>query len=411
MEITSKSYLLLYKNNSGTTYIDTHKELDVVIKEFKKQITDIFKSEVKEEDKIKFKNTIQFSYLSNKNDNEIGISIIRKYKPTVKKIDDLKNKIIDYLLEKDIYKINLEKREIYNENILKIAGFKPCQNCNGYKENIIKKEVDSDNKFAILATMSSGKSTLINALLGRDLLPSENQACTGKIFEISNLNSKLESIETLKDDEIVSEQIEISSLKNINNDNSVDKIRINTNFFEIKRKIVLYDTPGVNNYMNENHQKTTYDFLEKNDIKNLIYILNATQIGVVDDKKFLIDLKELMQKQNNKIYFILNKMDTIDSKYEEKDEIIKNVKKYLEEIGFKNPILVPTSAQVAKILRKGMNNNLETRREKIEFKNYIDSYLERNNLLKTANEVTNEVIQKIILETGIKKLELLINKI
>ncbi|MGL5053102.1 MAG: hypothetical protein ACRC5W_05865 [Cetobacterium sp.] len=163
--------------------------------------------------------------------------------------------------------------------------------------------------------------------------------------------------------------------------------------------------------MNENHQKTTYDFLEKNDIKNLIYILNATQIGVVDDKKFLIDLKELMQKQNNKIYFILNKMDTIDSKYEEKDEIIKNVKKYLEEIGFKNPILVPTSAQVAKILRKGMNNDLETRKEKIEFKNYIDSYLERNNLLRTANEIDNEVIQKIILETGIKNIEFLINKI
>ena len=32
--------------------------------------------------------------------------------------------------------------------------------------------------------MSSGKSTLINALLGEELLPNENQACTSKIFKI-----------------------------------------------------------------------------------------------------------------------------------------------------------------------------------------------------------------------------------
>ena len=36
----------------------------------------------------------------------------------------------------------------------------------------------------VVATMSSGKSTLINALIGRELLPSSNCACTAKAVAI-----------------------------------------------------------------------------------------------------------------------------------------------------------------------------------------------------------------------------------
>ena len=36
----------------------------------------------------------------------------------------------------------------------------------------------------VMANMSSGKSTLINALLEKDILPSKNQACTAKIYSI-----------------------------------------------------------------------------------------------------------------------------------------------------------------------------------------------------------------------------------
>ena len=41
-------------------------------------------------------------------------------------------------------------------------------------------------EICVASTMSSGKSTFINALLGHEVLPSENQACTGKLFKIEN---------------------------------------------------------------------------------------------------------------------------------------------------------------------------------------------------------------------------------
>ncbi len=36
----------------------------------------------------------------------------------------------------------------------------------------------------VVATMSSGKSTLINALLGKEILPSSNRACTALRYSI-----------------------------------------------------------------------------------------------------------------------------------------------------------------------------------------------------------------------------------
>ena len=40
----------------------------------------------------------------------------------------------------------------------------------------------------VMATMSSGKSTLINALLSKKLLPSSNEACTTTITKVINTN-------------------------------------------------------------------------------------------------------------------------------------------------------------------------------------------------------------------------------
>ena len=271
---------------------------------------------------------------------------------------------------------------------------------------------NKDCRFAVLSTMSSGKSTLINALLGKDILPSENQACTGKVFEISNLKIKKETIQSLKNEEIIFNKIDSKFLKELNNNSEIDRIKVKARFYAIDKEIVLYDTPGINNYMNKNHEKITYDFLEKNEIKNIIYILNATQIGVNDDRKFLLDLKEFYKNKKINIIFLLNKMDNIDSENESKDLIIKNTKNYLKNIGYNNSIIIPTSAQIAKILRKGINDELETRREKIEFKKHIDSYLEKNNTLNNHKiSINKKLIEKMICETGIKELEKIINEI
>ena len=42
----------------------------------------------------------------------------------------------------------------------------------------------------VVSTMSSGKSTLINSLVGAELLPSSNRACTAKSIAILDNDQK-----------------------------------------------------------------------------------------------------------------------------------------------------------------------------------------------------------------------------
>ena len=45
---------------------------------------------------------------------------------------------------------------------------------------------NSEAEVSIIATMSSGKSTLLNAILGKEILPSKNEACTATICRIKD---------------------------------------------------------------------------------------------------------------------------------------------------------------------------------------------------------------------------------
>lgn len=47
-------------------------------------------------------------------------------------------------------------------------------------------ENDRRYSVAVVATMSAGKSTLLNAMMCTDLLPSRNEACTATVFKIED---------------------------------------------------------------------------------------------------------------------------------------------------------------------------------------------------------------------------------
>src|SRR5699024_7374310 len=79
----------------------------------------------------------------------------------------------------------------------------------------------------VIATMSSGKSTLINALLGKKLMPSKNEACTATITEI--LDNGAEVVEAVVYDQENKVLREVSELtydimNELNDDSDVYKI-------------------------------------------------------------------------------------------------------------------------------------------------------------------------------------------
>lgn len=213
----------------------------------------------------------------------------------------------------------------------------------------------------VIATMSSGKSTLINALLGKKLMPSKNEACTATITEILD-NDQENFVAVVHDDEEVVLK-EISELTydvmcELNEDENVHRIAAQGNipFLDARSMaLMLVDTPGPNNSQNQAHKNTTYKAIN-NDANNLIlYVLNGTQLSTNDDASLLSYVAEQIKKGGKQVrdrfIFVVNKMDGFNPEEEDIGKAITAAKRYLASYGIEDPQIFPCSAYTALNIR------------------------------------------------------------
>ncbi|MGL5053101.1 MAG: dynamin family protein [Cetobacterium sp.] len=223
----------------------------------------------------------------------------------------------------------------------------------------------SEAEVSVIATMSSGKSTLLNAILGKEILPSKNEACTATICRIKDVD-ELEKFrlkaETI-DGELIFDwaNVDNENVKKFNEDGNKRGINL---FMEgdipgihsDEMNLILIDTPGPNNSQNIEHKEATYKFIK--DTKNnplVLYVMNATQHGTNDDARLLSEISEIV-KNNGKqaeerFIFALNKIDCFDPEKESIETLVENSKKYLKGFGIENPRIFPISAEAAKLVR------------------------------------------------------------
>lgn len=271
------------------------------------------------------------------------------------------------------------------------------------KKNKNRKSKKSNHKYLkrvlVVSTMSSGKSTLINALIGQDLFPSRNDACTSKIIKYIK-NNRLKSVKAISDDmkEVRFNNITKNNLDEINSNSNYDSITLIgpiRSLYKYKKTIEIIDTPGTNNSLDKNHMNITLDFLGSGEFDVILYVLNVTQLGVNDDLFLLKRIKEYLDKnRDKKIVFVLNKMDQIDEEIESIDEIYNNTIKYIKNIGIDEVRLVSISAELAKLVKKDKYEELTTT-EKRKFKMYKIMSTESNNKLYYYQNLV-ENIDKLI---------------
>lgn len=230
----------------------------------------------------------------------------------------------------------------------------------------------------VVSTMSSGKSTLINSLVGTELLPSMNRACTAKAvavldndwkaqFEIHLVNEKGEYvhikeatkriISDFNKSDTISEMIIEGEIKGIKNS---------------KKSLLLIDTPGINNSMDRSHETVTRKVLDEFPEGLIIYLINAQQIGTYDDSGFMSMIaKKLKANEGFSILFVINKMDLIDPLNEDPDELMDNCRKYIIKNGIVDPTLIPVSAESGMIFKKVLAGVALTETEEENFtRNY-----------------------------------------
>lgn len=219
----------------------------------------------------------------------------------------------------------------------------------------------SDFEVNVIATMSAGKSTLINSLLGQKLMPAKQEACTATITEIKDNDSDHFTakvydktgrlIETYSD-------ITYDEMKYLNSNLSVSKIRIEGNIPFVTAddvSLVLVDTPGPNNSRNPEHKAATYRMLSESSKTVILYIMNATQLAVDDDNNLLKHVAESMKvggkQSRDRFIFVVNKLDTFKMGEDSIESALKKVRDYLADNGIENPNIYPASALTALNIR------------------------------------------------------------
>lgn len=223
----------------------------------------------------------------------------------------------------------------------------------------------------ITATMSAGKSTLINAFVGKNISLAQNLACTSKIHTIVSKFS--EDYITTEYDYELSVNATKEELLTDNSDNEAGQIVVGTYFHGVMggQRIILYDSPGVNSSENAEHAAISGKLLRSQKYRLLLHVLNATQLGTTDELQHLKQIAKTIGRR--KILFVLNKCDHLISEDESLLDVVRHQKEFLESQGFKDPIVCPVSAQAAFLSKKSQQEKL-SRLERRELDNYIDRF-------------------------------------
>lgn len=225
----------------------------------------------------------------------------------------------------------------------------------------MKTDMNKKNIFEVIvvAPMSAGKSTVINALIGKELLHSANEATTATITRIHDKDNLPffsgcaygYKSELLKE----SNRIDAQILKEWNADPSIKTIDLIGDIAAIRNdnaELVIYDTPGPNNSQDDSHKALTMEIIEDGNYGLVLFVLNSTNLGTNDE----YDLLQLVQNSlknspNKKVIFLLNKKE----KLENPEDTIIRVKEKLINIGFEEPLIFPISAYSALLLHKKIN--------------------------------------------------------
>lgn len=244
----------------------------------------------------------------------------------------------------------------------------------------------------ILGQFKRGKTTLINSLIGREILPSSIVPLTS-VVTILKFGEEVRCGVFMEDGSEKNIRIEelsdyVTEKGNPKNIRGVRCARIEYPSPFLEQGMLLVDTPGVGSTFLHNTE-TTYEFLDHLDAA--LFLMSADVPISQVEKELLDTIKDSTQK----IFFVLNKIDNLSPK--EIEEIIAFNKHVLEEMGFVVHEILPISAREA-LKAKVTNNNVQLSQSGLL------------NLEDTLGDFLSSEKGKIILNTALYKVKRIISE-
>ncbi|KAF9453154.1 transmembrane GTPase fzo1 [Macrolepiota fuliginosa MF-IS2] len=186
---------------------------------------------------------------------------------------------------------------------------------------------DTSSKVLVTGDLNAGKSTFVNALLRREVMPVDQQPCTTAFCEVHDAaeNDGKEEVHVLKEgvqynilDESTYTKGSIASLEEIVADNeSADQMMIKVYLADTRAPsesllnngvvdISLIDAPG----LNRDSIKTTAVFARQEEIDVVVFVVSA-------ENHFTLSAKEFLHNASNEkayLFIVVNKYDQIKNK-------------------------------------------------------------------------------------------------
>ena len=208
----------------------------------------------------------------------------------------------------------------------------------------------NDEKFelVVVGEFSRGKSTFVNAMLGRRILPSSVKPTTAIISKIiyGDIPKYFIHYKNKQIEELLEEQFfKITAKDNVPQEyiNSIDFAEIMYPLSFCKDNVEVVDTPGTND-LNLGRMEITYGYLNRADA--VILLLSATQ--ALSSSEVLFLKERILGNHIENIFFVISHKDKLSTKEEERQVINfvqKNLKKLLPELSLNKRIFLVSGKQ------------------------------------------------------------------
>lgn len=275
----------------------------------------------------------------------------------------------------------MEKMQAFGKKYPKAGLPQPENDFNGSKMLMERGEFN----LAVCGKVKNGKSSLINALIGRALLPVCTDVATSRVFKISHAEKDSFFVvydngdrKSIAQDQLAAygSQATIDEQGMEEADKSIAYIEVNTKIDFLPKGVAIIDTPGIGSTY-PHHTAITREYLKLADAA--LFVLNPTPLEAVE----INFLKEVVSVTPN-IMFVTTKID-IDGEESANNSIVRNTQLINDAVGGR-------LAREVKILRMSSKLLLDAN----DAEEYKEIYVEESHY----NEVKEELLRTVFLTQG-----------
>ncbi|GEM_PF-5418912 len=334
------------------------------------------------------------------------MEIKHEISPDEKMKNDISD-VINMMLKKEF--TDLVEKSTSSELKLKYTNLRETY------EQILNEEF----RIVFTGTYSSGKSSIINALIGKNILPTATSTCTSVICKIKHESDmqNLARVEYILNDKKISynctTEMEVQTQIKAADD-SIELIEVYTDLSKLypspldkTMKLVLIDTPGTDSALGNDSEKTDDGkrrLFSKSHIDVTREILRSKQkeiIILVADDKFeddnIVELLDIIEESasaddgayNDRFLFVMNMCDSLTYSNEGEtiknyiDNFISNIKKIPDTSKLRNilnPRVFPITSGAALAVYSGYTikpSRDERKTKKAELFNYYEDFAKK----------------------------------